>query len=215
MYKYALFDLDGTLTDPELGITNCVAYALRHFGIEVEDLHSLRPFIGPPLVDSFMRFYSFSKEDALEATNKYRERFETVGLYENEAYGAIYGVLDELRRAGVTLAVASSKPEIFTKKIIEHFDMSKYFAAVCGSELDGRRVNKAEVIAYALDKLGSPPSSDVIMIGDREYDIIGAHKNGVAATGVLYGFGSKEELTSAGADKIAATPEEIPGIILK
>ncbi len=119
MYKYALFDLDGTLTNPELGITTCVAYALRHFGIEVEDLHTLRPFIGPPLVDSFMHFYGFTKEKALEATLKYRERFETIGLYENEAYGAIYCVLDELKHAGLTLAVASSKPEVFTKKIIE------------------------------------------------------------------------------------------------
>ncbi len=214
MYKYALFDLDGTLTNPELGITSCVAYALRHFGIEVDDLHSLRPFIGPPLVDSFMRFYAFTKEKAQEATEKYRERFAEVGIFENEAYSDIYPVLNKLNNAGITLAVASSKPEVFTRKIIEHFDMNKYFAAVCGSELDGRRVDKAEVIAYALARLGSPSPADIVMVGDREYDIIGAHKNGVASIGVLYGFGSRDELQNAGADMIAAKAEEITDFIL-
>ena len=213
MDKYILFDLDGTVTDPETGITLSVAYALNYFGIEVDDVSSLRKFIGPPLHDSFIDFYGFSKEKAMEAVDKYRERFAVTGIFENEPYDGIHQLLAELKAAGYTLAIASSKPEVFTKRIIEHFELSPYFSEVCGSELDGRRTDKAEVISYALEKLGSPAAENVVMVGDRKHDIIGAKKNGLTSVGVLYGFGDEAELQDAGADYIAATVKEIGSII--
>ena len=213
MDKYILFDLDGTVTDPETGITLSVAYALNYFGIEVDDVSSLRKFIGPPLHDSFIDFYGFSKEKAMEAVDKYRERFAVTGIFENEPYDGIHQLLAELKAAGYTLAIASSKPEVFTKRIIEHFELSPYFTEVCGSELDGRRTDKAEVISYALEKLGSPAAENVVMVGDRKHDIIGAKKNGLTSVGVLYGFGDEAELQDAGADYIAATVKEIGSII--
>lgn len=213
MKKYILFDLDGTVTDPEIGITLSVAYSLRHFGIEVEDARSLRKFIGPPLLDSFKDFYGFSAEKAEEAVEKYRERFSVTGIFENEPYDGIHSLLKELCGKGYTLAIASSKPEVFTKRIIEHFELAPYFTEVCGSELDGRRTNKAEVITYALEKLGSPPAEDTVMVGDRKHDILGAKANGLTSIGVLYGFGDEEELQEAGADYIAASVSHIGTII--
>jgi len=208
-----LFDLDGTLTNPEQGITLSVAYALEHFGIHVEDTSSLRKFIGPPLQDSFMDFYGFSPEKTEAAIAKYRERFSTTGIFENIPYEGIHSLLSQLCSEGYRLAVASSKPEVFTRRIVEHFEMSPFFSAICGSELDGRRSDKAEVIAYALDTLGSPAPDSVLMVGDRKHDIIGAKKNGLHSIGVLFGFGDEEELRSAGADFLAASPEEIHEII--
>lgn len=213
MGKYVLFDLDGTVTNPETGITLSVAYALKHFGIEVADLSSLRKFIGPPLADSFMDFYGFSEEKAIEAVEKYRERFSVTGIFENEPYDGIHSLLGRLKDAGYTLAIASSKPEIYTKQIIEHFELSPYFTKVCGSELDGRRTDKAEVITYALEKLGSPAAECAVMVGDRKHDIIGAKKNRLRSVGVLYGFGDEEELINAGADHIAADVKSVGDII--
>lgn len=215
MNKYILFDLDGTVTDPETGITLSVAHALKHFGIEVEDVSSLRKFIGPPLHDSFIDFYGFSREKAMEAVDKYRERFSVKGIFENEPYEGIHQLLAELKEAGYTLAIASSKPEVFTKRIIEHFELAPYFTEVCGSELDGSRTDKAEVITYALEKLGSPTVENVVMVGDRKHDILGAKKNGLTSIGVLYGFGDEAELRGAGADHIAATVSDIAPIIAK
>ena len=215
MSKYILFDLDGTVTDPEVGITLSVAYALRHYGIEVEDARSLRKFIGPPLHDSFIDFYGFSREKAFEAVDKYRERFAETGIFENEPYEGIHELLAQLKSEGYIMAIASSKPEVFTKRIIEHFDLSPYFTEVCGSELDGKRTDKAEVITYALEKLGSPAAEDVIMVGDRHHDIVGAKKNGLTSIGVLYGFGSEDELHEAGADYIAASVNDIGKIVSK
>lgn len=215
MNKYILFDLDGTVTDPETGITLSVAHALKHFGIEVEDVSSLRKFIGPPLHDSFIDFYGFSREKAMEAVDKYRERFSVTGIFENEPYEGIHQLLAELKEAGYTLAIASSKPEVFTKRIIEHFELAPYFTEVCGSELDGSRTDKAEVITYALEKLGSPTVENVVMVGDRKHDILGAKKNGLTSIGVLYGFGDEAELRGAGADHIAATVSDIAPIIAK
>lgn len=215
MSKYILFDLDGTVTDPEVGITLSVAYALRHYGIEVEDARSLRKFIGPPLHDSFIDFYGFSREKAFEAVDKYRERFAETGIFENEPYEGIHELLAQLKSEGYIMAIASSKPEVFTKRIIEHFDLSPYFTEVCGSELDGKRTDKSEVITYALEKLGAPAAEDVIMVGDRHHDIVGAKKNGLTSIGVLYGFGSEAELHEAGADYIAASVNDIGKIVSK
>ena len=209
MVHCALFDLDGTLTDPEEGITRCVAYALAHFGIEVSELRSLRKFIGPPLKDSFMEFYGLSEPDALAAIDKYRERFSAIGIFENRLYPGIESVLSQLCGDGLTLAVASSKPEVYVKQILEHFNLSRFFTAVCGSELDGRRTDKAEVISYALAALSSPPAADCVMVGDRMHDIIGARKNSLRSVGVLYGFGSRVELLQAGADRLAEAVSDV------
>lgn len=213
MKKFILFDLDGTVTDPETGITLSVAYSLKHFGIEVDDIKSLRKFIGPPLLDSFKDFYGFSDEKSEAAVDKYRERFSVTGIFENVLYDGMKALLSSLCEKGHTLAIASSKPEVFTKRIIEHFELTPYFAEVCGSELDGRRTNKAEVISYALEKLGSPSSENVVMIGDRKHDILGAKANGLTSIGVLYGFGDEAELTAAGADYIATSVRNIGEII--
>ncbi len=218
MYHYILFDLDGTLTDPKPGITRCVQYALHKFGIEEPDLDKLEPFIGPPLLDSFQEFYGFEEEKGQQAIVYYRERFRTVGLFENEVYPGIAQMLARLQEAGCHLAVASSKPEIFVKRILEHFGLSSYFEVVVGSELDGRRARKEEVVEEALRQLlgeealaqqSLRPIEDVVMVGDRKFDIQGAKRFGIVSIGVRYGYAGQGELEEAGADRIAATVEEL------
>ena len=214
MYKYILFDLDGTLTNPEMGITNSVMYALDKFGIKVEDRKELHPFIGPPLTYSFQTFYGLSKEESELAVKYYRERFSIKGLYENEVYDGVEKMLQELKESGKTLIIATSKPEEFTLKILEHFDLLKYFDFVAGATMDGSRGEKADVIRYALEISGIEDKSQAIMIGDRNYDILGAEENGLDSMGVLFGFGDYEELTKAGANYIAEKVEDIVKYIL-
>ena len=214
MYKYLLFDLDGTLTNSELGITTCVQHALRKFGIEVEDRRELRPFIGPPLGESFQVYYGLSKEESEQAITYYRERFSVKGLYENEVYEGVEKMLQTLRDSGKKLVVATSKPEKFTMIILEHFDLLKYFDFVAGATMDGSRGEKADVIRYALEKCEIEDKSEVIMVGDRKFDILGAKENGLASMGVLYGFGDRAELEEAGADYIVETAEDIAKILL-
>ncbi len=209
MYKYVLFDLDGTLTNPEIGITSSVMYALEKFGIEVEDRKELHPFIGPPLMYSFQTFYGLSKEDSELAIRYYRERFSVKGLYENEVYNGVEKMLQELKTRGKTLIIATSKPEEFTLKILKHFDLYKYFDYVAGATMDGSRGEKADVIRYALEISGIEDKSQAIMIGDRHYDILGAKEHSLDSMGVLFGFGDYEELTKAGADYIAESVEDI------
>ena len=201
MKQYLLFDLDGTLTDPMVGITSSVQYALEKFGIHVKYLKDLIPFIGPPLDDSFQEFYGLSKEDAGKAVEYYREYFAPKGIFENEVYPGIPEMLSRLVEAGFTLIVATSKPAVFAKQILEHFGLSDYFSFVGGSELDGTRKRKAEVIGYILETCEIKPQ-DAIMIGDRKHDIEGAKLCGLESVGVLYGYGSEEELSKAGADHI-------------
>lgn len=210
--KYILFDLDGTLTDPKEGITNSVAYALEYFGIHTENKDALCKFIGPPLKNSFMNFYGFDSEQGDIAVAKYREYFAPNGKFENSVYKGIPQLLQKLKDSGYKLAVATSKPQIYSIDILKHFDLYKYFDFVSGSELDGRRCDKAEVIKYALDNL-KIDSKDAVMIGDREYDMIGAAKNNVKAIGVTYGYGSKEELLEKGAYSIAENVEDIFDLI--
>lgn len=214
MYHHILFDLDGTLTDPFEGITNSVVHALRHFGIEVEDKRELRCFIGPPLTESFSKYYGLSDEDAKKAVAVYREHFGVKGLFENELYEGIPEMLYALKESGRTVIMATSKPEIYARRIAEHFDIAKYFDYMAGSLLDGRRIAKNEVIEYALQSLDITDRSQCIMIGDRKHDIIGAKKISMASIGVLYGYGSVEELTAAGADYIAEGVSDIAPIIL-
>ena len=213
MYKYLLFDLDGTLTDPGLGITNSVMYALRKFDINVEDRTSLYKFIGPPLRDSFETFYGFSSEKSELAVQYYREYFSERGLYENEAYDGIADLLTQLKERGKSLIVATSKPESFAIKILQHFKLYDYFDFVAGATMDATRNKKVDIIKYALESCNISEKSSVIMIGDREHDIIGAKENGLDSIGVLFGYGSYDELKSAGATFIAKRPLDIHGVV--
>ena len=213
MYQHILFDLDGTLTNPELGITSSVMYALEKFNIKVEDRKELHPFIGPPLSYSFQTYYGLSEADSELAIKYYRERFSVKGLYENEVYEGVEKLLQQLKESGKTLIIATSKPEEYTLKILEHFHLLKYFDYVAGATMDGSRGEKADVIRYALEISGIQDKSKAIMIGDRKYDILGAKENGLDSIGVLFGFGDYEELTNAGADYIAENVEDILNFI--
>ncbi len=218
MKEYMLFDLDGTLTDPKLGITTCVQYALKAFGIEEPDLDKLEPFIGPPLKDSFMEFYGFDEAKAQKAVEKYRERFQDIGLYENEIYIGIPKMLRTLWKKGIHLAVASSKPTVFVERILEHFKIKKYFEVIVGSELDGTRVNKDEVVQEALRQLFQNKQVEkekVYMIGDRKFDVEGAHAQGIESVGVSYGYGGLEELKEAQSDYIVRSVAELEGFLYR
>lgn len=208
MKQYLLFDLDGTLTDPMVGITSSVQYALEKFGIRVRYLKELIPFIGPPLAESFQKFYGFSKEDAERAIQYYREYYAPKGIFENEVYEGIPEMLAHLTEAGFTLLVATSKPTVFARKVLKHFGMEDYFSFVGGSELDGSRTKKAEVISYILKTCGIE-AKEAIMIGDRRHDIEGGKACGLESVGVLYGYGTEQELTEAGADHIIRTVAEL------
>ena len=214
MITYLLFDLDGTLTNPQEGITKCVQHALRAFGIEEPDLEKLIPFIGPPLIQSFMEFYNMSEEDARKAVAVYRERFSTVGLFENFPYPGIADMLAELKAQGKILAVASSKPTIYVRRILEKFELSPYFDVIEGSNLDGTRVDKKEVIAEVLSQLDNPSADDLLMIGDRKFDVIGARETGFGCVGVRFGFAAPDELEQSGAVYIADTVHDLHRYLL-
>jgi phosphoglycolate phosphatase len=211
---FMLFDLDGTLTDPAPGITNSLMYALKYYGIEVADRTSLYKYIGPPLLDTFSQGFGFSREKAAEAVVKYREYFADKGLFENKVYDGIPELLHTLKEKGKVLIVATSKPEEYSVRILNHFGLDKFFVAVCGSNMDESRSKKSEVIAYVLEKAHVRDKSRAIMTGDRKHDIIGAKECGIASCGVLFGYGSKAELRDAGADYIAADIPELEQILL-
>ncbi len=213
-YEMVLFDLDGTLTDPCEGITNSVAYALNKFGIEVENKAELNKFIGPPLAESFCVFYGFTEEQAEQAVTFYREYFKPKGILENLVYDGIEPMLKALINGGKRLCVATSKPEPFAKQILEHFKLAQYFEYIAGSNLDGTRVKKNEVIEYALEQCGFADRAKAVMVGDREHDVLGAAKCSLDSIGVLFGYGSREELESAGATYIAETVADIENIVL-
>lgn len=210
MCDVILFDLDGTLTNPKEGITKCVKHALEHFKVKVNSLDELEIFIGPPLKEQFMLYCDFDEAKGIECVEKYRERFNDIGIFENEIYQGIQQLLFELRQKGHTLAVASSKPTVYVTRILEHFDIDKYFDVVMGSELDGRRTNKAEVILEALNELNiNNKDKKTIMVGDRHHDIVGAKQNNIKSIGVSYGFGRNNELEKAGADYIVNSVDEL------
>lgn len=218
MKKYILFDLDGTLTDPKAGITASVQYALHSFGIEEPDLNKLEPFIGPPLKDSFMEFYEMDERQAEAAIEKYRERFSVTGLFENEIYPGVERMLRTLSGKGFCLAVASSKPTVYVERILEHFGIRQYFKVVVGSELDGRRTDKGQVVTETLRQLfGDQPvrCDEVYMVGDRKFDVEGAHAMGVESVGVAYGYGGVGELRDAHADYIVESVEELQALLLR
>ena len=213
MYDTILFDLDGTLTDPGEGITNSVAYALKKYDIEVADKRELYKFIGPPLKDSFMKYYGFVESKAEEAIAYYREYFRDTGIFENRVYEGVEDMLKKLHDDGKKIVLATSKPEEFALRILEHFDLKKYFQVVAGASMDSSRSKKGDVIAYAISVCDNFHKDTSVMIGDREHDIIGAKENGLKSIGVLYGYGDENELKTAGADYIASSPADILNLI--
>ncbi|MDE7476642.1 MAG: HAD family hydrolase [Lachnospiraceae bacterium] len=215
MFKYILFDLDGTLTDPKLGITSSVQYALRALGIEEPSLDKLEPFIGPPLADSFREFYGLSEEQIKVAVAKYRERFNNQGIYENEIYPGIAAMLAELKAGGKKLSIASSKPTEFVERILDYFEIRVYFDHIVGSNMDGTRSKKEEVVEEALRQM-IPSEMEpyekkeaVAMVGDRRFDIEGAKEHGITSIGVSFGYAPEGELEQVGADFIVDTVEEL------
>lgn len=213
MYKYILFDLDGTLTDPAIGITNSVMHALKKFDIEVADRAELYKFIGPPLIDSFENFYGFDHERAKLALDYYREYFSVTGLYENDLYADTPGMLKTLKERGYILSLATSKPDEFSIKILKHFGLFEYFDFIGASTMDEKRTKKCDVIEYVIESLEIKDRSEVLMIGDRFYDIEGAAKCGIDSIGVTYGYGSYEELKNAGATYVVDCADEILEIL--
>ncbi|MFI3069255.1 HAD family hydrolase [Streptococcus suis] len=213
MYQTILFDLDGTLTDSGQGILNSVAYALEKMGIEEPDTANLNQFIGPPLYESFSRFYQLSPEDTQSAVDAFRVYFKEKGMFENQLYPGIIPLLEELRTAGKTLIIATSKPEIFAKQILEHFGIAHYFDVIAGASLDSSRISKADVIGYAINQLEAFPKH-AVMIGDREHDIEGARMHQLPAIGVLYGYGNKQEFEKAGATMIVETIQDLKKVLL-
>jgi len=207
-----LFDLDGTLTESGPGIMSSVRYALATMGEPALDDEQLRRFIGPPLLDSFRDFCGFDPAEVAVAIAAYREYYATDGQYENSVYDGIPELLGSLREAGRTLAVATSKAEVFAASILDHFALTEHFTTIVGSELDGRRTAKSEIITEALARLDRP-TAGTVMIGDRSHDIRGAVEVGVGSIGVLWGYGDDAELSSAGADALAATPPDLLGLL--
>lgn len=210
MYQAILFDLDGTLTASGEGITKSVQYALEKMGIHQPDLKALEEFVGPPLLEQFMKYAGFDRAQAEEAVKYYRERYSTIGLFENRPYEGMEKLLRQLKEQGYLLAVASSKPEYFVLQIMDHFHLAEYFTEVVGSEMNGNRTDKAEVIEEALSRLGmSDKREQVIMVGDKEHDVYGARKCGLSCVAAAYGYGTMEELEQAQPEKIVHTVEEL------
>jgi len=205
-----LFDLDGTLTDPKLGITRCIAYALESLGLPTPPTESLTSWIGPPIQDSFR--IHLDGQDPTQAVAKFRERFAETGIFENAVYDGISKALSDLREVGNTLILATSKPQPFAERILDHFDLSQYFTAIYGSSFDGTLSDKAELIAHIVTAERLNPTSTV-MVGDRMHDILGAARNQIPGIGVLYGYGSFQELREAGAAALCDAPQALPSTI--
>ena len=205
-----LLDLDGTLTDAGPGIVNCIKHALDDMGIEHPDDATMRTFLGPPLADTFGRHFAMSDEQIEYAIDKYRERYHDVGLFENAVYDGIPELLRGWTEAGVTLAIATSKPTYSATRILEHFELAPFMTFIGGADLAGVRHDKASVIAHTLDELRAmnrlDPDAMLVMVGDREHDVHGARAHGIDTIGVLWGYGSQEELIEAGAVQLAETP---------
>ena len=209
-----LFDLDGTLTDPKVGITTCIRHAMDSLALGTTE-QSLNWCIGPPLVDSFAVL--FDSQDPLllnEALLLYRERFSSIGLYENELYPDVAEGLAQLTNAGYQLYLATSKPHIYARRILEHFEIDQYFIAIHGSELSGARTDKAELIAYIVEQAQLDPQH-CVMIGDRQFDIIGAKQNSICSIGVSYGYGSLAELKQAQPDYLFAEFNDLIDFLLQ
>ncbi len=218
MFQNLLFDLDGTLTNSGEGITKCVQYALKAQGIDEPDLKKLEVFIGPPLRDSFMKYYGMTKEAAEAGVEKYRERYTDIGIWENSVYDGMIDLLHDLRADDRRLGMATAKPEVFALRIAERFGFNPYLTDITGCSLDGKTDKKALVVAAALEKwqLTTPEKKKtVVLIGDRREDVLSAHANGIACIGVGFGFGSYEELKEAGADYYAKDMAALRKLLLE
>lgn len=213
-YKYVLFDLDGTLTDPYEGISKSVQYSLESFGIEEKDEDILKKFIGPPLKESFMKFYGFDEEKALKAVEKYRERYITTGVYENALIDGVKDTLAILKEKGIRIFLATSKPQPLAEVILKHFGITEYFDFIGGADFNYNRDEKWQVIEYVFENSGIQDRENALMIGDRMHDIIGAKKTGLKCLCVLCGYGSREEFTEYGADYIVETIPDILNTVL-
>ncbi|KAF0825757.1 HAD family hydrolase [Cytobacillus firmus] len=213
-HKVILFDLDGTLSDPKEGITKSVQYALQKMNINEPDIDKLECFIGPPLQVSFAEYYDFDEKETQKAIDFYRERFKEKGMFENELYLNIPLLLKSLKEQGFILVVATSKPTVFAEEILKHFNIDQYFELIVGSNLDGTRTSKTEIIQYILDKYNDRKLSDFIMIGDRKHDIIGANNTGIDSIGVTYGYGSFEELSNSNPTYIVESVEQLKDILI-
>jgi phosphoglycolate phosphatase len=209
--RVALFDLDGTLTDPKIGITRSIQYALQQLGRPVPEADALTWMIGPPLLASFAKLLG-DEADAAEALRLYRVRFSDVGLFENEVYPGIAELLARLRRQEMRLFVATSKPHVFATRIVEHFGLSGFFERVYGSELDNRNADKRDLLRHLVTTEDLDPAT-AVMIGDREHDAIGARTVGMPAIGVTWGYGSRQELLAAGVVRLVERPDELDGAI--
>ena len=209
-----LFDLDGTITDPKDGITKSVAYALNEFGFRVEDPNALVHFIGPPLCESFTKYYGLDKEQAMFALEKYRERYSSIGWKENAPYHGIAFFLQSLKESGRKLLIATSKAQVYAVKILQHFGLDTYFDYICGTPLDDPNQTKADVIRFALQQANITNNARVVMVGDRLHDIVGGHEAGIEAIGVLYGYGNKQELEEYHADYIVESITELSKLLL-
>lgn len=213
-YKVILFDLDGTLTDPVVGITKSVQYALSKMDIQEPNLDKLTCFIGPPLHVSFAEFYSFTEEQTLLAVNHYRERFKDKGIYENVLYDGIVPLLKALKEKQYILVVATSKVTAFAEQIIKYFQLDEYFDKIVGSNFDGTRSAKGEIIQYILEGYQELSKDEFVMIGDRKYDVIGAKETGIDSIGVKYGYGSIEELKGSEPTQIVESVEELTALLV-
>ncbi len=207
--QYILYDLDETLTDSAWGIVNSFKYCLRELGIEGWNDKALLKFVGPPLRESFGVYLGMDESEIDNAIKIYRTYYADKGIFENSVYDGVPEALERLRKAGYVQAVATSKPEVYAKKILEKFGLSEYFKDICGIPLGDESMTKAQVIAQSMERLGITDKSTVVMVGDRDYDIKGAHLNGIPCIGVTYGYGSRAELESAGAEEIVESPAEI------
>lgn len=207
--KTVLFDLDGTLIDSKPGITKCTQYALEFFGITEPDADKLECFIGPPLIESFQKYYGFSPDKAKEAVAKYRERYHSVGIYECELYPDVEETLQRLKTAGYRIAMASSKPEVSCKQIMEHFGLSGYFDEIVGATLDGRIDSKISVLREVLRRLAIRDLSELCLVGDTRFDALGAKEAGIDCVGVTYGFGSRRELLESGVIEVCNSMKEV------
>ena len=216
MLEYLLFDLDGTLTDSSEGITKSVQYGLSSIGIEVKDLDDLLVFIGPPLEYSFKEYYKLDGERMQQAIEKYRERYKKIGMYENALYPGMAALLKDMHKRGKHLAVASSKPEVFVRQILKHFNVEQYFEVIVGSGLDGSLGTKSEVVREALRQLfQKEKDKPFVLIGDRHFDIKGGKDNEIVTVGVEYGFAREGEFKEAKADYVVKTVEELHQFLLR
>ncbi len=212
-YLNIIFDLDGTLTDSAPGVTRSVQYALNKFAIEAET-DQLEAFVGPPLQQSFQKLYGFSEEDAVKAVSYYREYYSRIGIYENRLYSGIRPLLQNLKSGSKKLYIATSKPTVFAEKVLAHFEVDYFFSIIAGSNLDGTRVNKAEILEYLIQQINTMDLNKTVMVGDRKYDIIGAHVSNLDSIAVTYGYGSREELSAEAPTIIINSVSELQNFLI-